>query len=97
MMRRIFGDEDPRVFGRELTIENFGGAVTVKLFRGSGKQVGSWTVEKLTLLDPSIVEVEPRGVVTVRAVVPRILTAVYDEEEDSLRISEVEPQALIPG
>ena len=77
MLRRILGDEeDPRVFGRILEIENFGGAVTVKLFRGSGKQVGSWTVENLLLLDPSIVEVEPRGVVSVKAVVPSILTAV---------------------
>ncbi len=97
MLRRILGDEDPRVFGRELTIENFGGAVTVKLFRGSGKQIGSWTVEKLLLLDPSIVEIEPRGVVRVRAVVPRILTAVYDTETDELRVAEIEPQALIPG
>lgn len=97
MFRRILGDEDPRVFGREVTIENFGGAVTVKLYRGTGKLVESWTVEKLLLLDPSIVEIEPRGVVTVRAVVPRVLTAVYDAETDELRVAEVEPQALIPG
>jgi hypothetical protein len=97
MLRRILADEDPRVWGRELTVENFGGAVTVKLYRGSGKMAGSWTVENLLLLDPSIVEIEPRGVVSVKAVVPRVLTSVYDAETDSLRVAEVEPQSLIPG
>lgn len=98
MLRRILGDEEnPRVFGRTLEIENFGSGVTGTLRRGSGVEVESWTVDTLMLLDPSIVEISPRGVVAVKAVFPRILTAVYDEDADSLRVAEVEPQALIPG
>lgn len=98
VFRRILGtEEESRIFGRYAEVQNFGSGVVVTLYRISGKKVMSWTVEKLLLLDPSIVEVEPRGVITVRAVIPRILTAVYDAEEDSLRVAEVEPQALIPG
>ena len=51
----------------------------------------------VTLLDPSVVEIGPRGGAVARAVVPRILTAVYDADTDSLRVAEIEPQALIPG
>ncbi len=97
MLRRILSTEDPRVFGRTLTVQNFGGGVEVTLYRGSGVEVESWTVETLMLLDPSIVEIEPRGVIRVKAVLPRVLTAVYDAEDDSLRVAEIEPQALIPG
>lgn len=85
------------MFGRTLTVQNFGGGVEVTLYRGSGVEVESWTVETLMLLDPSIVEIEPRGVIRVKAVLPRVLTAVYDAEDDSLRVAEIEPQALIPG
>ncbi len=99
ILRRILTDEveDPRVFGRVLEIQNSGGGVRVTLYRGDGTKVEDWTVEKLLLLDPSIVEVETRGVVTVRAVFPRILTGVYDADTDELRISELEPQAIVPG
>jgi len=98
LRRRLLGtDEEQRVFGRTLEIENFGSGIEVTLRSGAGIVVEFWTVDTLLLLDPSIVEISPKGVIAVRAVFPRILTAVYDEEEDSLRVAEIEPQALIPG
>ena len=62
MLRRILGSEnEQRVWGRYLEAENFGGGVTVILYRGSGAEVESWTVEKLLIFD-FVLELDPAKV-----------------------------------
>lgn len=97
MMRKIlFGQEQERIRGHRVDVENFGSGVRVKMYNLRDVEVGAWVVSELMLGDPTLVKIHPKGHVEVQAVLPRILIATYDQEEDSLRIAEVEIGQIIP-
>lgn len=96
MFRRILGDEDRRVFGMTLEVDNFGSGISATLFSRLGQEKKSWTVDSVRIWDVSITEISPKGKTTYKSILPRFLTVTYDPEEDELTVVELEIGQVIP-
>jgi len=56
-----------------------------------------WPQHRVKPPIPEMTDFRQGGMLTFRSVLPRILKVQYDEEENVLKVYEIEPQALIPG